>query len=161
MERSEDRIHSEFYNTISTFSRIRDVEHETLAQMIENLEQDLDFYLKEGYEMAALGLVGFIVGNNLFSSVLPKPDRQLLDLYYRITEYDFFHSLGTPTPQYGVYFDTQTNTLNEKAIKSAIRGIMERHLAEFPNYRPDFKLLEFDTLAKFAKSYLILLKNLG
>lgn len=160
LERSEDRLHNEFYDTISTFSRIKDVEHETLSQMIETWEQDLDFFLKEDYEAAALGLVGFIVGNGLFASVLPKPDRQLLDLYYRITECEFFHSLGVPTPQYGAYWDENASALNEKAIKSAIRGILEVHHAEFPDYRPNYKLLNFDTLPEFAKSYLVFLKNL-
>lgn len=160
LERSEDRLHNEFYDTISTFSRIKDVEHETLSQMIETWEQDLDFFLKEDYEAAALGLVGFIVGNGLFASVLPKPDRQLLELYYRITECEFFHSLGVPTPQYGTYLDENTNTLNEKAIKSALRGILEAYHTEFPDYRPNYKLLNFDTLPEFAKSYLVFLKNL-
>jgi hypothetical protein len=160
LERSEDRLHNEFYNTTSTFSRIKDVEHETLSQMIEAWEQDLDFFLKERYDNAALGLVGFIVGNGLFASVLPKPDRQLLDLYYRITECEFFHSLGVPTPQYGTYLDENTSTLNEKAIKSAIRGILEAHSAAFPDYRPNYKLLTFESLPQFAKSYLVFLKNL-
>lgn len=160
LERSEDRLYNEFYNTTSTFSRIKDVEHETLSQMIEAWEQDLDFFLKENYEAAALGLVGFIVGNGLFASVLPKIDRQLLDLYYRITECNFFHALGVPTPQYGVYLDENTNVLNEKAIKSAIRGILEAHSVAFPDYRPNYKLLDFESLPLFAKSYLVFLKNL-
>ena len=154
--RSKELIFSELYATTSTFGILVPKQHDALASLIEGELSNMDWYEANKHDSVALAIPGYIVGFALFNYALPKPDRELLVFYYHIFEPTLFLSLGF-TPQ---YFNTQTGVFDQKAIKKGIKDIVEPNVDMHPKLTPDYGSLDFKTPAKFARSYLLMLKNL-
>ena len=154
--RSKELIFSELYATTSTFGILVSKQHDALASLIEGELSNMDWYEANKHDSVALAIPGYIVGFALFNYALPKPDRELLVFYYHIFEPTLFLSLGF-TPQ---YFNTQTGVFDQKAIKKGIKDIVEPNVDMHPKLTPDYGSLDFKTPTKFARSYLLMLKNL-
>ena len=83
-------------------------------------------------------------------------NKDFIELYYRITESKYFTSLGfTPA-----YFDEIKGVYNQKSIKNAIRKVVETHKEKFPQLSADSNILDFKSPCLFARTYLLMLKNL-
>ena len=156
LTRSKELIFSELYTTTSTFGILVPKQHDALASLIEGELSNMDWYEANKHDSVALAIPGYIVGFALFNYALPKPDRELLVFYYHIFEPTLFLSLGF-TPQ---YFNTQTGVFDQKAIKKGIKDIVEPNVDMHPKLTPDYGSLDFKTPTKFARSYLLMLKNL-
>lgn len=154
--RSKALIINELYGTTSTFGILQTKPHDALVALIDGELPNRDWYEQNGHANVALAVPSYIVGHALFTYALPKADRELLALYYKIFEPDFFKTLNY-TPQ---YLNPQTGVFDQKAIKTAIKTIADRHLDKFPKLAPDVSILDFKTASKFATSYLMLLKAL-
>jgi hypothetical protein len=154
--RSKDLIFNELYGTTSTFGILQPKQHDALIALIDGELPNRDWYEQNGHPNVALAVPSYIVGHALFTYSLPKPDRELLAFYYKIFEPTFFKSLNY-TPQ---YLNPNTGVFDQKAIKSAIKSIAERHAEKFPRLDPDVSVLDFKSASKFAASYLMLLKGL-
>ena len=85
-----------------------------------------------------------------------QPDRDLFHLYYQVVEADYFQSLGFTAR----YYDKAVNKFDKRAIKKAISRIMEDNRAYYPNLNPATGSLRFDSLPEFARSYLLMVRNL-
>jgi hypothetical protein len=144
------------YATTSSFGVLTPKEHDALISQIDGELPNMDWYEANKHEAVALAIAGYIVGFALFSYALPKPERALLALYFTIFEPSFFADLGF-TPQ---YLNKETGVFDQKAIKNAIREIVEKELAVYSKLAPDYTILDFKTPVKFARSYLLMLKKL-
>ena len=56
--------------------------------------------------------------------------------------------------------DLKKQTFNKRAIKKAIRDIVETNKEKYPHLAPSTNKLSFDGQVKFAKSYLTMVRNL-
>lgn len=154
--RSKPLLISEFYATTSTFGILVPKQHDALVSLIDGELSNMDWYEANKHEAFAMAIPGYIVGYALFSFALPKPARALLAFYYAVLEPTLFASLGfTPT-----YYNSQTRLFDQKAIKNGIKEIVDGHLEAYPKLAPDYAILDFKTPTKFARSYLLMLKNL-
>ena len=113
LERSANQIKEELYATTATFGILTPKGHDALASLIEGELPNMDWYEENKHERVAVSIPTYIVGNALFNFALPKPDRELLELYYRIVEPEYFKSLGFTFS----YFDTAKSEFNQKEIK--------------------------------------------
>jgi hypothetical protein len=154
--RSKELTFNELYGTTSTFGILQPKQHDALVALIDGELPNRDWYEQNGHPGVALAVPSYIVGHALFTYSLPKPDRELLGLYYKIFEPDYFKSLNY-TPQ---YLNVATGVFDQKAIKAAIKTITDNHLEKFPKLAPDLSLLDFKTASKFATSYLMVLRGL-
>jgi hypothetical protein len=154
--RSKELIFKELYGTTSTFGIVQTKQHDTLVELINGELPNRDWYEKNGHPSVALAVPSYIIGHALFTYSLPKADRELLALYYKIFEPEYFKALNY-APQ---YLNAETGVFDQKAIKTAIKTITDSHLDKFPKLSPDLTVLDFGTLSKFATSYLMLLKGL-
>jgi hypothetical protein len=156
LSRSEEILKGELYATTSTFGILSPNQQETLVTLIDGELPNMDWYEENKHTKIALSVPGYIVGNALFNYALPKPTKELLALYYRIIESDFFKDLGF-TPQ---YFDAQTETFVQKDIKNAVRKVVDANKEKYKNLSPDFAVLDFKTPCRFARTYLMMIRNL-
>jgi hypothetical protein len=154
--RSKELIFNELYGTTSTFGILQPKQHEALVSLIDGELPNREWYEANGHENVALAVSGYIVGLMLFTYSLPKADRELLTLYYKIFEPDYFKSLNY-TPQYR---HVTTGVFDQKAIKATIKTIISQYIEEFPKLAPDYALLDFKSPSKFAASYLMLIRGL-
>jgi hypothetical protein len=156
LNRPKDLVLSELYATTSTFGILIPKQHDALVSLIDGELQNMDWYEANKHESVALAIPGYIIGFSLFSYALPKALRTLLAFYYTIFEPEYFAALGY-TPQ---YFDSKTNVFDQKLIKAKIKEVVDSHLQDHPKLTPDYTALDFKTPTKFARSYLLMLKNL-
>ena len=157
LARSKELIFNELYNTSATFGIVAPQGHDSLVSLIDGELPNMDWYEENKHEKVALAVPAYILGNALFNYALPQNERAWLKLYYRIMEPQFFKELGfTPS-----YFNSENGAFNVKEIKNAIRILMADGKEKYPNLLPDLRLLDFSTPCRFARTYLIMLKNLN
>ena len=154
--RSKELIFNELYCTSASFGIVAPKGHDSLASIIEGELPNMDWYEENKHEKVAQAVTAYIVGNALFNYALPKPVKELLELYYRVLESKYFTDLGFLP----AYFDEEKKVFNQKEIKNAIRLIVDTSKDKFPSLSPDLVHLDFSTPCRFARTYLLLIKNL-
>ncbi len=157
LERSKEQTAAELYNTTATFGVLPPKPHEVLVQSITGELKNMDWYEQNGHDNVAMAIPDFIVGNALFNYTLPQPDRAFLELYYRITQADFFKSMNIDEQ----YIDSTTGQYNARNIKSAIKKITDKYVEKYPRLQPNIDILDFRKPCVFARSYLMMLKELN
>jgi hypothetical protein len=156
LNRPKELIFNELYSTSSTFGIVAPKGHDALVGLIDGELANMDWYEANNHTKVALSIPGYIMGNALFNFALPKPSKDFIELYYRITESKYFTSLGfTPA-----YFDESKGIYDQKSIKNAIRKVVEAHKEKFPQLSADLNILDFKNPCHFVRTYLLMLKSL-
>ncbi|MDX2068652.1 MAG: hypothetical protein SFV55_09515 [Haliscomenobacter sp.] len=155
-ERPKEELFKEMYRVRSTFGITTPVTHDKLVALIDTELPQMDWYCENGYLSVALSITGYIVSSGLFNYALPKPDRDLLHLYMQITEGEYFRSLGFKND----FIDANSGTINRRAIKRAIEDIVEENKGLFPRLNPRVSEVDFSSLSKFCRTYLLMIKAL-
>lgn len=151
LERPKDKVISEMYYTTSTFGMITPTNHQKLVDAINSELENLTWYKENKYDEVALAIPGYIVGLSLFNYSLPEPDKELLQLYYEITEPEFFGELGF------VSRFQHNHIFNKKAIRYEISEVESRWRSIYPKLKMDLNILNFADKISFTESYLRML----
>ena len=156
LERPKEAFFTEMYRTHSTFGINPAVNHDNMVSLIEGELQNMEWPMQQNYEALALAVPQYIAGFALFHYAPPKPDRILLHLFFQILEADFFRELGFDIP-----YVEAGGRLNKQAILKAIKTVVEQNRQQFPYLRPDVTQLDFASPVLFAKSFLLMIKDLN
>lgn len=156
LQRNEQAFESEMYRGRSTFGITLSVTHDRVATLIENELHQMDWYQEHQMNEIALAVTDYIAGYCLFNYAVPEPDRAFLHLYFRIMENDYFRSLGYRQQ----FCDPNRPQLNRRTIRSAIQQIVQRFQSQYRHLRPSLSILQYDSKANFARSYLQMIKQL-
>lgn len=151
---SFETFEKELYEVNSTFGISMPEGHQRLAEIIDAQMNDFEWYYENNYKTHAKAICGYVIGYSLFSYSLPEPSKELLKLYYQITENDYFNSLGF---HYGYYNGTE---LHKKNILSAIKAVLIGHSDLYPGLKTDTKILDFEDICLFSKTYLLMIRNM-
>ncbi len=149
---NKSHFFNEIYEVLSTFGITMPTGHERLRSLIDSDLGNMDWYYDNGHFRIALSVPGYIVGYCIYNFALPAPDRELLLLYYKIFEQDYFRALGF-TFQYrtGDEFD-------RNIIIREIKKIRNKYIREFPLINIQTKMLNFRDECSFAKSFLEMMR---
>lgn len=112
--------------------------------------------MQQNHEALALAVPQYIAGFALFHYAPPKPVRELLHLFFQISKSAFFQEMGFEIP----YTDA-TGRLNKAEILRAIKSISEQNRTHYPFFKPDTTRLDFASMVLFAKSYVLIMKDLN
>ena len=153
-KRPKAEFFEEMYGTTSTFGVTQVVDHERLAGFIDEIIKEHDWYVKNQHFDVALAMTGYIVGYSLFYWAIPRPDKELLHLYYQIIESDFFDELGYDSD----YYDKEK--FNKYAIRKAINEIIKSNKKQFDILIADTTLLNYTTKHDFARSFLMMIHEM-
>jgi hypothetical protein len=156
LERPKDQYFKEMYQVKATFGITSPVNHDKVVSFIDGELPNMDWYKEQGHDLVAFSIPGYIVGFCLFNYAVPKPDRDFMLLYFQIAEADYFKRLGYPLN----YYDKDTRKFNKKAIRKAIRKIMEENVTNYPSLNPAMGQLDFTDLLSFSKAYLLMIRNM-
>lgn len=156
LDRPKDAYYKEMYRGKSTFGITVPVNHDRVIASIDNEIVNMDWYIQHGHEEIALSIPGFIVGYCLFNYAIPKPARELFELYYQIMNPVFFKDLNFNFD----YFDEGNQKLNHRSIKRAIKFVCQNNKDFYPKLNPNMNGLKFDSRLTFAKSYLLMIRNM-
>ncbi|MBK7340548.1 MAG: hypothetical protein IPQ10_01285 [Saprospiraceae bacterium] len=146
-----EKLRSEFYNVISTFSVVPPATETEIGGIIENEMKSFEWYKEQKHYFICEQICSYLVGFLLFQFAFASPAKDLLHLFYCISEEDFFKSLSIP-----VDF-TDGDELRSARIKAAIKQILEdSNLTDKQNLMDQ---LQFETKAHFYQSYLQLFRQ--
>ncbi len=156
LQRNEAAYSSEMYRGRSTFGITPHVTHDRVVTLIDNELHQMDWYQDNGMPEVALAVSDYIAGYCLFNYAVPEPDRDLLHLYFRIIENEYFRALGFKQQ----FCDPNRTQLNRRNIRAAIQHIVQRYQSQYRHLRPALSLLQFDTKPNFARTYLQMIRQL-
>ena len=156
LERPKEDFFKEMYQASSTFGITSPVNHEKVVTFIDGELHNMDWYLDNKYPEVALAIPGYIVGFCLFNYAIPKPDWDLFLLFFQITESAYFKQLGFPFS----YYNKQTQTFRKREILKAIRHIVEVNTPTYPKLNPKTRMLDFSSFPVFAKTFLLMVRNM-
>ncbi|MEM6966772.1 MAG: hypothetical protein AAF573_18555 [Bacteroidota bacterium] len=156
LTRPKEDYFKEMYLTKSTFGITKPVNHDRVVGFIDGELHNMDWYNEHNYHPIAIAVPGYIVGYCMFNFAIPRPDRELFHLYYQIVEATYFKDLGYTLN----YYDAEKNTFDKKAIRRAIKDIKENNKDLYGRMNPDRSLLKYDSITDFAKSFLLMVRNL-
>lgn len=154
LEREEEELFKELYNVKCTFGITNPVNHDQVVAFIDGELNNMDWYLENDHYEIALSIPGYIVGYCLFNYAIPKPDRDFFHLYFRIIEEKYFKALG-----FKQSFQDENGLPSRREIRRAIDRLVDLNERKFPNLEAKMNLLNYDSLPKFAKSYLLMMKE--
>jgi len=157
LDRSKEDYFKEFYLINSTFGVTSPVDHDRVASFIDGELSHMDWYSEQGHKEIAMAIPGYIVGYCFFNFGLPKPIHAFFHLYYQIVEYKYFKDLGFTLN----YYNENKKTFDKKAIIKSIKYIVEENVNRFPKLDPNTGKLDFNNLAVFVKSYILMIRNLN
>jgi len=157
LERSAEDYHREMYLTTSTFGITNPASHDRVRNFIDGELGNMRWFRQNGYLDTALAVPGYIVGYCLFNYAIPLPDRAFFHLYYQIMEPEYFRDLGFSE----IYYDLEKKTFDKKGIRRSIRNIVKTHREKFPKLNPEISNLDFTDCAGFARSYLMMIRNVN
>lgn len=156
IDRPKEEFFKEMYSVTSTFGITSPVSHDRVVGFIDGELHNMDWYRDNNYDQFAMAVPGYIAGFCLFNYAIPKPDRDLLHLYLQIIEADYFKALGFTCD----YYDSATKKFNKRAIKKAIEHIIDENKPKYPKLHAATATIDYETPATFAKSYLLMVRNL-
>jgi hypothetical protein len=151
---TEDKFERELYGVKSTFGITAPSSQDQLSSYIDGELKNMKWYQDNNYDAVALAIPGYIVGYSLFNYALPAPDKELLHLYFKIFEGQFFQDLG---------FDAafiENGAIIRKKVINGIETIARRHKKTYPKFNPNTKQLNFDNNIEFARSYLSMVRDI-
>lgn len=155
LRRAPESFAEELYAGKSTFGITLPANHDRLVSLIDSELPNMDWYQDNGFPEVARSVPGYIAGYALFNYAVPPPDKDLLQLYYRVCEDAYFRSLG-----YNQRFLDRDGRPARRAIRAAISDIADRHTDAYPRLRPAMSQLNFDNLENFGRSYLRMVREL-
>lgn len=154
LERAPEAFAGELYAGKSTFGITLPASHDRLSSLISNELSNMDWYEDNGYPEVAHAIPGYIAGYALFNYAIPLPDRELLHLYYRITEEDYFQRLGYRQQL------TKNGQPYRRAIRAVINEIASRHRAEYPWFRPAVNGVDYGNTLDFSRTFLEMIRDM-
>ena len=144
----------EIYEVKSTFGVTQASGLTRIQEFISSEIKNMDWYYENGHDHVALSIPSYIIGYSLFSYSMPVPMRDLFNLFYQITQYDFFLGLGID----GGY--NRGGKLNSSKIKKEIKSIISKHIDEYPELEVNTKELSLENECTMAKTYLLMVQKM-
>jgi hypothetical protein len=155
VEKPADVVKQEFYATVASFGITQPVGQDTFIQYFDSEMPQIDLYFRQNELVYAVSACSNVVGFCLNNFTLPLPSKMLLELFYKIFENQYFISLGEKA-----IYKTENNTVAQKPLQQALEDIILKNKLKFPYFKPSVTMLDFSNPATFAKTYLLMVRNL-
>ena len=155
LDLSKEDFYKEMYRTKATFGVAQSVTHEAFVQQLDSELSQIDWYFRNEQERVSEAVCTSIVGFCALNCTFPRPDQALFHLYFEILETDFFQKIG-----FDALYYNEDGTFSNKNIKAALQLIVEENKEQFPRFKPSADVLDLGSKALFAKSYLLMVRNL-
>lgn len=156
LQYNKEEIFKELYNVTATFGITKPVTHDRVVSFIDGELHNMDWYLENDHYRVAMSIPGYIVGYCMFQYAVPKPVKDYFHLFYQVVEAAYFNELGFTLE----YVNLESGSLNSTAIKRRIKIITEKNKEKYPGLKPNIGTLRFQSVPMFAKSYLMMIRDL-
>lgn len=153
--RTKEEVQAEIYRTSSTFGVAPPLPHSSVSALIDKELPNMEWPLANGHEKLAEALPMYIVSYLLFHHAPPPPDRELLHLYFRVAENDYFTRLG-----FSRSCRDSSGRPDKRAIRAETDRIQSTYASEYPKLRINPDKLDYSSVAMFGKTFLQLVRGI-
>jgi hypothetical protein len=150
---SADDLQREIYTTTTTFGITRAANTTQIRDFIAEQLPNIQHYQQAQQPLIANAIIGFAIGSCFFNYAVPKPQRAVFDLWYRVSESEFFET-NLLNIKHKKLVNPTTKAIDKAAVLDKINAITTKHAAEFPDFSVDITLLNFETVTDFGVSLL-------
>lgn len=154
--RPKEDFFKEMYRVRATFGITKPISPQRIRGIIDGELSHMNWYKENGRQAIALAIPGYIIGNCLFNYAVPKVILDLFKMYYKIMEPKYFEKLGFKQNLY----NHKTDRFNAKQVKKKIKMVVQENRAQYFELNPDLGILNFDSGVDFAKSYLMMVRDM-
>ncbi|MCC7245612.1 MAG: hypothetical protein IT269_08035 [Saprospiraceae bacterium] len=155
LDRPQEALNNEFYRTISTFGANPAIGHESVVNLINSELPNMDWPLQQKHLELAFAVPQYIAGFALFHYAPPKPVRELLHLFFEVSEAPFFRSLG-----FANEYQVSTGQLNKTAIQKAVKQVLHRNKSHYPYLKYTPESLNYESMPLFGKTFFQMIRDL-
>ncbi len=152
---SYTQFSKEIYIVKSTFGITQTSSLKEIQKYIQSEIKNMDWYFENEYLEYALAIPSYIVGYCFFVYGMPAPLRELFNLFYQITEFNYFENLNIK----GRY--VSKGKLQSSTIKREVKVIISAYAENFPSMEMELKYVSFDNIYSFSKTYLLMIGNMN
>lgn len=159
LDRPKEDYFKEMYRVKTTFGITVPVNLDKIVSFIDGEIGNMDWYADNRHEEVAKAIPGYIVGYCLFNYAMPKPIRELFELYYQIKEPIFFQKLGF-TNTYRSKNSPTEKQIDKRAVKRAFDKIEKANIRTYSHLNIEASKIDFSSITKFSKSFLMMIREL-
>ncbi len=155
-EKSDSELEKSLFKTYTVFP---ETEYQKFSEMAEDINSLLQLpvnCIKQRQKKLIVPICEYIVGIHLYQHGMPEAAKELLMLFFRSLNSDFFTSLGFDN---SLYDDTTSQFLKGRIIQE-IENINRKYSVIYPQFSFDFSELDFSSKEDFAYTFLFEFKNL-
>ncbi len=159
---TDDLVQSDFYGIRSTFAITNLPDDQKINSHIETETAKMDWYIENNHHLYAMAIANYTAGYLVYYYSLPELIRELLLLYFRITQPGFFKELGfSPSLVSTPVEKKQDHQLRpaQKAIEKELKKLHNTFNKKLVNLQFKWNHLQYQNMAAFAKSYLLMIKD--
>lgn len=155
-KKTREDFDRELYIASSSFGITSPSNMQQLKTFIETELPNMDWYVENKHESVALAITSYILGYSAFNYAFQPPVKDMITLYFRVSEAAYFKALGFAPD----FYNPETGELDSRALRQKLEDIEDKYRNEFPKLRIDAKDLQTGSLIEFGKSYLQILSGL-
>ena len=148
----DDELCKEWYEVIYTFGINPPIDLYQAHTKLQTEIKKIEWYIENDEYDHARVVTGFIIGYILFDYSVDHLLKDLLTIYYRVTNEAFFHQLGFQSN-----FVSDKGKLRKKQIETVIKQIIERHESTFHIVKIPIEQLDYKDVHRFGLSLLSML----
>ena len=153
LQRTDEQLREEFYRVRFTFGVTDPISSDKVAAMIRSEMPRADWYRENGYPEVSFHIAGYLVGYILYHYAPPPDLRELLKLFFQITEADFYSQLGFTQD-----FSHAKGGLNRNNIRQALQRWRNRFpQQDFKN--ADINRLDLSDIDQFSRTFMSLIAS--
>ncbi|MDD3876819.1 MAG: hypothetical protein PHT69_09370 [Bacteroidales bacterium] len=148
----KEKIIHDFYDTKNTFGYVGVTSHKQFYEFILEQFKNTQWYYDNRYNEIVTLIYEYIIGYSLYYFGLYPATFELLKIAYMVMQADFFKEIGINGSN--PYFNSTTQTLNGKAIESAIQKTINKYKKDYPNLNIVLTNVKYRNMNEFLYTYL-------
>jgi hypothetical protein len=149
----DSELKNELYDSRSTFGLDLPQGTQGLKEIIEAQWVDLEWFHSNRLTTTHRFICDYVVGFSLFSFALPNCYKELLLLYYRVTESRYFENLGYEQSL------EKNDKINKKEVLKELQKLKILYKTEGNVFDPETGLLHFESIMDFCHSFLNMVRK--
>jgi hypothetical protein len=155
IDRPKEEHFRELYKMNCTFGLTAVITHDRVVEIIAEHISNGDWYEKNNFPQVAQAVYDYLISFIFFSSAAPLNIKEALQLYFEITEEEYFKALG-----FSSSFFSKDGTPNKEEIGSRLERIQSAHTENYPSAIFYTTMLDYSNSAAFARTFLLMIGEL-
>lgn len=144
-KKTKEELSVEFYQSLHTFGVTTPVDHKHIINLINSNMSQLKWYVSNANARLSKAVCTFVFGKLLYEHAIPAFEKDLIHLYFQITESVFFRTCGLKSY-------TENGKIKKADVIRRLKSIEKKANKKFDGLEIDYSRLIWD-VDTFAPSF--------